>query len=271
MTEPLSSLISTFEKLWPLEGAEDWDRPGLAVGDPQTHIDKVLLSVDVTSQVLVEAKQVGAQLLLAHHPPLLKGESLLGADTLKGELVSLAVSNGIAIYAAHTNADIVKDGVSDVLASAVGLVNCRPLVQTSTESGHGRIGELPKPTSLRDLAELVSSILPTTNAPIRVAGELDKEVSRVAVVGGAGDSFIPNAQELSADVLITSDLRHHVVLDAISHPTSAMFLIDVSHYAAESLWLSRAAPHLKQLLPTMTFEVSKINTDPWSLTIGVKK
>lgn len=271
MTEQLSTLISNFEKLWPLAGAEDWDRPGLAIGDPKAVITKVLLSVDVTLQVLEQAKRVGAQLVLAHHPPLLKAESLLGEDTLKGELVSFAVANRIAIYAAHTNADIVKGGVSDVLASAFDLINSVPIIETSKDVGHGRIGKLPEPLSLRALAELVSRVLPKTNAPIRVAGDLDEVVSTVAVVGGAGDSFIQEAQRLKADVLITSDLRHHISLDAVSHPTAQLSLIDVSHYAAESLWLSSTAEKLEQLMPEVAFVVSDICTDPWSLTLGAKE
>lgn len=270
MTAQLSSLISTFEDLWPLAGAEEWDKPGLAVGDPRTITNKVLLSVDVTIEVLTEAKQAGAQLVLAHHPPLLKAQSLLGGDTLKGELVNYAISNGIAIYAAHTNADIVKGGVSDVLAEAIGLVSCRPIVGTTQDTGHGRIGELSAPTTLRALAELVSKILPKTSAPIRVAGDLEKQISKVAVVGGAGDSFIANVQDLKADVLITSDLRHHLALDAISHPTAPVSLIDISHFAAESLWLTRAAEILRQRLLAVTFEVSNVVTDPWTLTIGEK-
>ena len=271
MSKPLHNLITQFEELWPLYGAEDWDRPGLAVGNPEESIAKILLTVDVTKQVLEEAKSIGATLVLAHHPLLLKAESLLSTDTLKGELVSYAISNGIAIYSAHTNADIVKDGVSDSLAAALGLINYRPLVETSDGSGHGRIGKLPKPLKFRELGDLVSQVIPNTNAPIRLAGDLERIVETVAVVGGAGDSFIPDAQSQLADVLVTSDLRHHVCLDAISHPTAPLCLIDVSHFAAESLWLSVASSQLQALFPELVFELSKIKTDPWSLTIGIQK
>lgn len=268
MAQNVSSLVSTFERLWPLSGAEEWDRPGLAIGNPKAEVSRVLLAVDVTKSVLQEALSTGSQLVLAHHPLLLKGESYLAEDRLKGNLVSFAVQNQIAVYTAHTNADIVENGVSDVLAKELDLKEARPLVPISSDAGHGRIGSLASAMPLGELAKLVSRMLPPTNAPVRVAGDTKADVSVVAVVGGAGDSFISAAQQAGAQVLITSDLRHHVTLDAATDPSKPVALIDVSHFAAESLWLSVAASQLAKLHPHVEFIVSEVITDPWSMTLG---
>ncbi len=267
MPLPLTNLLGTFESLWPLAGAEEWDRPGLTTGNSNQTITKALLCVDVTLEVISEAKQLGCELVISHHPLLLKGVNFLSEDQLKGELVSFAVKNSIAVYSAHTNADIVVDGVSDILAQQLGLASTKPLVATGDGIGHGRIGRLKSPQSLSDYAKFVSSCIPETNAPIRVAGNLNKMIETVAVVGGAGDSFIPAAAQSGADLLITSDLRHHVVLDAVSDPTNPLALIDISHFAAESLWLKPTQITLSKLIPEVSFVVSSIPTDPWTMSL----
>lgn len=267
MPLPLTNLIGTFESLWPLAGAEEWDRPGLTTGNSNQTITRALLCVDVTLEVLSEAKQLGCELVISHHPLLLKGVNFLSEDQLKGELVSFAVKNSIAVYSAHTNADIVVDGVSDILAQQLGLVSTKPLIATGDGIGHGRIGKLKSPQSLSDYAKFVSSCLPETSAPIRVAGDLNKMIETVAVVGGAGDSFIPAAAQSGVDLFITSDLRHHVVLDAVSDPTNPLALIDISHFAAESLWLKPTQVTLSKLIPEVSFVLSSISTDPWTMSL----
>lgn len=267
MTALLSELTGHFESLWPIAGAEDWDRPGLACGNPKQTISKALLTVDVTARVLEEAKALGCELVISHHPLLLKGLSFLAEDKLKGELISFAIRNSIALYSAHTNADIVVDGVSDVLARAIGIRGSAPLVATNASEGHGRIGNLERPLKLSELAEQLSRLLPKTKAPVRVAGDLDSAIQKVAVVGGAGDSFIEDAKRAGADCLVTSDLRHHVSLDAVSDPSTPICLIDISHFAAESLWLKPTADILSNRVPTVEFFVSEVVTDPWTMTI----
>lgn len=267
MAKSLSELLQRFESLWPLAEAEEWDRPGLTVGSQKQSIDKVLLTIDVTKEVIEEAISLGCQLIVSHHPVLLKGASFLGEEQLKGELVSLAIRNSVALYSAHTNADIVEGGVSDILAQSIGIIDSKPLVEITTGIGHGRIGQLAKPVILSELANQIAGILPATSAPVRVAGQIDMLVSKVAVVGGAGDSFIKDAQAQGADCFVTSDLRHHVSLDAVSDPEKPLALIDISHFAAESLWLWPTVKKLSELEPSVDFLVSRQVTDPWTMTV----
>jgi dinuclear metal center YbgI/SA1388 family protein len=220
--------------------------------------------------VLAEASTLGCELVVSHHPLLLKGVNFLVEDQLKGELVAFSVKNSIALYSAHTNADIVADGVSDVLARALGLRSASPLVPTEAGIGHGRIGKLTSPQKLSDFARFVAAQLPATNAPVRVAGDINLMIDTVAVVGGAGDSFISAASASGAQVLVTSDLRHHVTLDAASDPSSPLALIDISHFAAESLWLEPTKKLLEQALSPVIFAVSQVSTDPWTMTVPGK-
>ena len=273
MTVNLQEVCSSFETLWPLSGAEAWDSVGLVCGNPKQSISRVLLCVDITDQTIQEAIDYGCELILSHHPLLFQPVNFLAEDSLKGSLVSKAIRGQIAIYSAHTNADIVESGVSEVFAQKLGLTNLKPLIPDASnhQIGHGRFGILPRALSLAELASLVNEALTSTSAPVRVAGVASAIVSTVAVLGGAGDSFIYEALQSDVDCFITSDLRHHVVLDAICEIRSRpMNIIDVSHFGAESLWLGVAAAQLTKANSNVEFMVSKVNTDPWSFSLPGK-
>ena len=273
MSAELSHLIDAFERLWPIEGAEDWDAPGLVCGNPADRISRVLLSVDVTAEVVAEAADGEFDLVLAHHPFLLRGIQSVAESTSKGSTLAAAIKNRVAIYAAHTNADIVADGVSEVMANSFGLSNLQPLVAQSngqSNIGHGRVGELPTEVKLGDFARLIAKVLPSTATGVRVAGDFDMPITRVAVCGGAGDSFIEAARAAGADAYVTADLRHHPVQDAREHALlseNRPALIDVSHWASEWLWLEVAADQLSKIFPNIQFVVSQIRTDPWDFVV----
>ena len=270
MSVKLSKLLSVFETIWPHSGADEWDQVGLACGSANQEVDSVLLCVDPTLAALQEAKAKKCQLVISHHPLLLEGVHTVAEGELKGDILSFAITNSIALFSAHTNADIVTGGVSDVLASKIGIKNSVPLVPTTGDSGHGRIGNLDQPLAVHELAQRISEILPATYAPIRVAGNATAKVSRVAVVGGSGASFLPAAISAGAECFVTSDLKHHASLDAVTDQAHGISLIDISHFAAESLWLAPAAVELAKQVPGVEFLVSEENTDPWSLTIPGK-
>ena len=261
----LSNLLASFEKLWPKESAEDWDRPGLMVGNPSQEINKVLLAVDVTTEVIDQAIQSGCQLLLTHHPMLLRGVHELGELTLKGNLVTKAIKSGLAIFSAHTNADIAQGGVSQSLAQALELRNPAPL---DAVSGHGIVGDVDE-IKLIDYARKISRAIPATAQGIRVAGDSEKLISRVGLVAGAGDSFLGMASLAGIDLFITSDLRHHPAQDFIeqSKLTDGPALIDIAHWAAEWVWLDQAAAQLAGIHRDVEFIVSDLRTDPWDFAV----
>lgn len=264
----LSNLLQTFEDLWPSSGAADWDSPGLTVGRLDQNVSKVFLSVDVTAEVVEIATEWGADLLLSHHPFIMRGVKTLAENTAKGALLSGAIRSNLALFSAHTNADIVTDGVSDVIAKLLQLTDARPL-DSNSGVGTGRIGLLPEAIELGELARTLARILPQTASGIRVAGDYRQVVERVALCGGAGDSLLPTVQALGADVYITSDLRHHVVQDVREQAriTGAPALIDVSHWASEFLWLEVAAEQLRRIHSDVVFEVCDLRTDPWDFVV----
>jgi dinuclear metal center YbgI/SA1388 family protein len=263
----LSQILEKFEGFWPEAHADDWDRVGLVTGSPNQGITKVLVAVDLTTSVIEEAKSLGAELILTHHPVLLKGVNYLGEDSLKGSLITKLIRSNIACFSAHTNADVQTDGASSQMARAFGLNNLRPLVPSAVGFGHGVIGELASSKTLLEFSKVVETALPSTARGVAIAGDSNTPIKTVAICSGAGDAFIGNAIASDADVFVTSDLRHHPVLDALQTPRGnrrALTLIDVSHYAAESLWIASAIARLKELSGLQAVP-STVITDPWTL------
>jgi len=205
-------------------------------------------------------------LLITHHPLLLRGVSELGSDTVKGHLVSVAVRGGLAIFAAHTNADIAEVGTAKALARVVGLDNT---IALDPITGHGLIGELASPESLLVLSTRLARALPSVAAGLKVAGDPDQVIKRVGIAPGAGDGFLGAALTANVDLFITSDLRHHPAQDFMEQNQvgAKVALMDISHWAAESLWLPLAQKELQAMHPEIEFVLSDVRTDPWDFTV----
>ncbi len=130
--------------------------------------------------------------------------------------------------------------------------------------GSGRIGRLATPMSLRQFAAHVAAALPETAHGVRVAGDPEAQVSRVALCGGAGDFLLDRAAASGADVYVTSDLRHHPASE-LRESDGAPALVDVAHWAAEWTWLPVLRERLAAALDDrVEVHVSTINTDPWT-------
>lgn len=266
----VADIVLAAERLWPISGAEQWDAVGLLAGDPQASVDRVHLCVDAVPDTADEAVALGAGMLLAHHPLLLRGVTSVAEDRFKGAVVSRLIRGGSALYAAHTNADVVKTGTSAVLARSLGLTDASPITVSEGESaGIGRVGTLSTPTTLGRLARTLAELLPATASGVRVSGEYDAPITTIALCAGAGDSYLNEPTVQAADVYISSDLRHHPAsaFRETAKLSGGPALIDVSHWASEWLWLDTAASELREALPGVTVTVSELRTDPWDFAI----
>jgi len=267
----LADVQDAVEALWPVAGAEAWDAVGLLSGDPAAEVHRIHLAVDAVLDTVDEAIAVQSDLLLVHHPLLLRGVTTVAETRYKGVAIARLIRAGCALIAAHTNADVVASGTSAVFAAKLGLHDIHPLVPSPSDPalGIGRVGMLMEPTTLGRLARGLADILPATAQGIRVAGEYEQPVSRVAVCAGAGDAYLGLPEVLAADVYITSDLRHHPASEARENARvgTGPALIDVSHWASEWLWLETAAAQLRDALPGVEITVSDLRTDPFEFAI----
>ena len=268
----IADLRRVAEQLWPAATAESWDRVGLVSGRDDAPLERVLLAVDAVDATVTEALEWGASALLTHHPLLLRGIHTLAEDTSKGALLASLIRGECALFAAHTNADQPEGGVSDVIAARLGLTDATPIVPLAQDPaiGIGRVGTLAAPESLAAFAARVAAILPATVSGVRVAGDPDRAVQRIALLGGAGDSLLDHPAVRGADVYLTSDLRHHPAQESLELSLAAggPALVDVAHWASESLWLDGAAETLERLLPGVEVRVSQLRTDPWTFAVG---
>ena len=266
----LAQVVAALERRYPPSTAEEWDAVGLVCGDPAAEVRRVLWAVDPVEEVVDEAIAADVDLVITHHPLFLTGVHSVASTTAKGRIVHRLISSGIALYCAHTNADVADPGVSDALAAALGVTATRPVVAAEAGPvGLGRIGELPQSMTLADFADVVATALPPTRHGVRVAGDVARAVRRVAVCGGSGDSLLAPATAQGADVLVTADLKHHRALEHLEDGGCA--IIDVAHWASEWPWLDQAARLLAEDLSaegsTVESIVSARPTDPWAMTL----
>lgn len=262
----LADVIAVLESAYPPKTAEAWDAVGLVCGDPDEEVTRILVCVDPTRSTVDEAVEVGAQLVLAHHPLLLRGVNGVPADDPKGALVHKLIRNRAALYCAHTNADSALPGVSDALAAAIGLTVLGPLEPAAepVDTGIGRIGELSEPEPLRVFVQRVADALPATVQGVRAAGDPERLIRRVAVCGGAGDSYLSTTKRAGVDAYVTADLRHHPASEHIESGGPA--LVDVAHWASEWPWCEQAAEILREAVGgRVEVLVSTRRTDPWTV------
>lgn len=262
----VGDVVSVLDQIWPRSGADEWDNVGLLVGDFAAEVAVVQLAVDVTETTIDEAVAAGAQLLIAHHPLTLDGQKRITSETALGRAILKCIKSDLAIMALHTNADHPEFGVSEAFAHALGLDD---VVALDESTGHGRLGKVSQ-QSLRDLVSQIARALPGCSAPIRVAGDPDRLVQKVGLLAGSGANFMSLAKTMGVDVFITSDIKHHQALDFLASDSGANAcpaLVDVSHWASESIWLEVAAEQLGNSIPSLKVGVSKLVTDPWSFSV----
>lgn len=271
----LAQVWETVQELWPRGLAEPWDAVGPVTGRPEQPVSRIVFAVDPTEAVVEDAVERGADLLITHHPLLLRGVNSVAANSFKGRVIHRLIESGCALLTAHTNGDSAIGGVSDVLIRSLGVEDAEPLTAAPDGlpgEGIGRVGELPRAVTLAEFAERVFGVLPSVAGGVRVGGDPTALVRRIAVCGGAGDSLFDEVRASGADVYVTADLRHHPASEAREaarggHP----YLVDVSHFASEWLWLGAAAGLLHRALSEQGHDlevaVSSVNTDPWDFIL----
>ncbi len=366
MTVTLADCVEAVATAYDPAAAEEWDAVGLVAGDPHDEVRRVHVAVDPTAAVVADAVDAGAQLLLVHHPLLLRGVHGVAENSPAGRVLAALTRARCGLLTAHTNADVALPGVSDALLTALGLPasgaaalapsyeeldglvvyvptaqrealhaalgdagagrlgdyercawwtegtgtflplpgaapaigrvgtaeqvaedrlemvvprRSRDAVVAALRTAHpyeepafwlwplsvprrgglGRVVDLPAPTTLGAFTTAVRQGLPATVWGVRASGDAAQPVRRIAVCGGAGGDLAGAAAAAGADVLLTSDLKHHAALDA------PLPLIDAAHWATERPWCDQAADVLRSAFGgRVTVTVSDRRTDPWT-------
>lgn len=263
MNASVADLIEVLETIAPAELAEEWDNPGLQVGAEDWPVKKVWVALDPLPAVVSAACRADADLLVTHHPLIFRPLRRIDAATPVGRAVEAALVNRMAVVAVHTNLDIARGGLNDLLASKIGLANVSGLVSApGQEAGLGRIGDLPEPCRLSDLALRVKDRLGLSSA--QVVGDAGMAVSRAAVCTGSGGSLMGAFFASGAEVYISGDLRYHDARDAENEGRG---LIDIGHFGSEHIMVAELAGLLREAVAsrrlTVAVEECRIEQDPF--------
>lgn len=227
----IADLITWFEAWANPAWCESWDNCGWQV-EPGVLQEsaRVLVCLTPTMAVMEEAIACNANLIFAHHPLIFTPPKSLRTGSAIAEMVRLSFTKNIGIYSAHTNFDQVQDGTADVLAQILELQEVTPIVPTQAGLGYGRVGLLEPVLMLRDLLTVIHTRLKSPNLLISPTTDLQQAISRVAVLGGSGASFISAVVKTGAQAYLTSDCKFHQFQESRDRN---LILIDAGHYATE--------------------------------------
>ncbi len=257
--------MKILDVLAPFSAAEEWDNPGLQVGSVSDEINTILVSLDPTMRALQKAGEMNAQLLLTHHPLIFKGLRCINPEIYPADVIAYAIRSRLSVVAVHTNLDVAKGGINDILARMIGLKDMEALVRSEDHgdaiNGLGRIGNLSEPMLLKTVAKTVMDAVGSDG--LMVMGAPDSDIKRVAILGGAGGAELKQASEKGADLYITGDVRHH---EALLAQTLGLALIDAGHFnmerAAMCLFADVLRNRFKDLNWDVTVETFKDETAP---------
>lgn len=248
----VQDILKAINKIASFSLAESWDNVGLLVGDPGMEANGVLIALDPTSDILDEALEKNANIIITHHPVIFHPLKAMRSDLPQGRLLSRAIKENIAIIGCHTNLDLAGGGVNDVLASELGLTDIQPLTenegQCTEDPSFGRIGRLSPPLPGTTFLQNTMEYLKTP--ALKVAGLLPEMVDQVAICGGSGNDLAETAFNSGSDIFVTSEVKHSVARWA----EEAQFcIVDAGHFPTENIILPALAKALENQLSKTTF------------------
>lgn len=258
----VSEVIRAMESWAPREWALEGDAIGLQVGDLQLPVHGLLVTLDVTPQVVEEAAAHSLDLIIAHHPLFFQPVSALDFTTYAGRTARALIRAGISLYVAHTNLDAAPDGPSQLLAQLLDLHHITPLAPlparpTGLPVGMGRQGDLTVPRSLEEFCRQAQAVMPGSN--LKVSGNCGP-ITRVAVCTGSGRSLVGAAQDAGAQVFLTGECSYHAALEGA---LAGLAVVEAGHYDTEVILVPRLVELLGQKFPGLTVAASAVYTNPY--------
>lgn len=244
----VSDVLEYMWSIAPEAGKEPWDNVGLLVGRKNASVTKVLVALDITFPVIAEAKELGAELIVSHHPLIWDTYKHVTDTVLQQDKVMTLVENHLAAICMHTNLDEAIDGVDDTLCETLGLL----------PEGHliGHVSNLSGPMALQDFLALVQEKLGANGLRYFDA---DRPVFRVGTGCGSCGEYLREAHEAGCDTFLTGDVKYSVFLDAQGY---GMNLIDAGHFPTENPIVQKVAGKLREAFPQLEIHVSDVSVQP---------
>lgn len=257
----VKNITNEIEKIAPKFLQESYDNVGLMVGDENKEINKVLLALDCTKEVINEAREYSCDLIITHHPLLFKSPKNITIGDLVGEKVISLIKDDISLYSCHTNLDSAKDGINETIVRLLGFESSLIIepsqVKSYEEAGIGRIVQLPKVMLLEDIIKLLKEKLNIKHMRV-VRGT--EEVKKIAIINGSGQDLFYKAKKLGADCIISGDTTYHFASD---FKEMGISIIDAGHFSTEWIPFLKTLEFLKDKFPKVEFINSKQCFDPY--------
>lgn len=257
MKVPLSEIMDFMERLAPLDTALEWDNCGLSVGSPGHGVSSILLSLDVRPEVIAEAKDMGANLIITHHPLIFRALKSINVSTPVGKMIRDMVTGDIAHYAAHTNLDRSPNGTGKALAEFIGLSRIAPFSSDPKDEMNMVItGSYGKGKKWDEVLEIIKSGVSIPE--IHLVGE-PGWITSVAVIPGSGGSLITKLKR-PFDLVVTGEVSYHDALYAaqIGQPVAA-----IGHFSCEKPVMFYLAGLLRERYPRIPVEVATREGEPY--------
>lgn len=243
-------IIQEIEKVYPKSAALGFDNVGLLAGRMNKEVKQIYVALDATEEVIQHAIEAKADLLITHHPLIFSPlKSVTDEDFVSRRILTL-IQHDISYYAMHTNYDVL--GMAALVEQKLYLHDTEVLDVTmemdEQKEGIGRIGNMEHAMSLQACCQFVKFALGVDH--VKVFGDLDQTISKMAVCPGSGKSVIGEAIAKGAHVLVTGDIGHHDGLDAVEQ---GLCIIDAGHYGTEYMFLDDIEKFLKEHFATLDF------------------
>lgn len=265
-------IVKEFEniinKVIPLILKEDFDNVGLMIGEENMEINKVMVSLDCTLEVIEEAIENNCNLIFTHHPLIFRKPEVITDKSLLGKKIIKIIKNNIAVYSAHTNLDSVENGINDILVEILGFKNSGILSinkagqNMGVNAGIGRIVDIEQGIDFIKLLEIIKDKLNLTS--IRFSGDVNKVIKKIAIINGSGQSFFQLCKTKNVDVIISGDTTYHYVSD---FKEEGINIIDIGHFSSEWMAFIKTSENLEKKLINLGYNIkfiySKKIRDPY--------
>tara|TARA_B100000768_G_C11269785_1_gene372842 strand:+ start:666 stop:1460 length:795 start_codon:yes stop_codon:yes gene_type:complete len=258
----VSEITEILDKWMPISIAEDFDNVGLLVGDLNSEVKNILVTLDTTLNVVDEALDKDCNLIVSYHPIIFNGLKKITTDSgYVQKSIIKAVKNNISVYAIHTSLDNHPEGISYFLSKKIGLKKISTLIpkidnKNNFKIGMGTKGELIEPMEENNFFDLIKNKLELKY--LRHSVKLNKKISKVSIVVGSGSFAIKNSLDSNVDAFITSDLKYHNFYEA----DNKIILLDIGHYESENHIKLIIKEFLNKKLPSFTILLSTENINP---------
>jgi len=260
----IEAFITLVERIAPLSLAEEWDHSGIQISCGTGEIQRVLTCLDVTGEVIAEAQESGADMIVSHHPFIFDGIYSLDANNPMGKKIQDLIRSGISVYSAHMTYDKSNGGNTVQLSKRLGLSGYPLPGKASGEDQDFSVlvATLPKPVLLEELIDQILTGLKIKQSEIRLVQGSQEPIRKIGLCAGGGGDALMQILEQECQVFITGDVKYHLAMEAME---SGITLIDAGHFGTEKFFASDFAGQLAAIAgPGVSIVPSRFDKNPFS-------